>query len=130
MENNDIRTNKFYAYCECCNYEAIKPSYWIKHVNSQKHMRNGETKSTKCSICDYETSTHWLVKRHILTKHATKEERSKHKLYCDTCDLVFFSDIYYNNHMNGINHKNMVLALSLLPNKTNNMVNNKINDNI
>ncbi len=126
------KSSDFYVYCENCNYETKWPADWIKHTKSQKHLRYGKSKETKCDHCDYETSTHWLLKRHILSQHSTKEQRSKYKLYCDTCDIVFFSNVFYNSHMTGKIHNNKVLAISLLPEskkkddkKTNNL---SIND--
>jgi hypothetical protein len=110
------KSNKFYASCQCCNYETTKPSKWIIHIESQKHKNNGKPKETKCDKCDYTASTHWLLKQHILSQHSTKEDRAKHKLYCDKCDLVFFSNIYYEKHMGGKKHKNMIIALNLLQN--------------
>ena len=43
--------------------------------------------------------------------HATKEERSKHKYYCNICDYIFFSKLYLDKHTNGIVHKNLAKAL-------------------
>jgi hypothetical protein len=45
---------------------------------------------------------------HNLSSHTTKEERSKQKYYCDICDNVFFCSAYYNKHINGKRHKNML----------------------
>ena len=112
---NDKKNSKFYVYCECCDYETKWPGDWIKHTKYQKHLRQGQSKITKCDKCDYEASTHWLLKRHLLSQHSTKEERSKHKLYCADCDVVFFAKIYYDSHIISKRHNNMVLAKSLLP---------------
>ena len=27
--------------CKCCKYKTDKPSDWIKHINCEKHKRNG-----------------------------------------------------------------------------------------
>jgi hypothetical protein len=45
---------------------------------------------------------------HNLSSHTTKEERSKQKYYCNICDNVFFCSAYYNKHINGKRHKNML----------------------
>ena len=31
-------------YCKLCNYKTIRTNDWMKHINSQKHNRNGEKK--------------------------------------------------------------------------------------
>ena len=106
--------------CECCNFTTNKPSYWLKHTQSQKHQRYGEKKIHNCKFCEYSTRTSWNMKAHILSQHATKEERLKQKYYCNDCDRVFFSSLYMINHMNGKRHNNYIKALEEL-NKTNQM---------
>ena len=59
-------------------------------MKTQKHLRNEKPKSSKCSMCNYEISSHWNLKLHILSQHSTIEERMTHKYYCKTCDFVFF----------------------------------------
>ena len=108
--------------CSLCNYGTNKPSDWIKHNNSKKHERNGQKKPIYCDICNLESLTHWNHKMHLLSKHSTKEERMKQKYYCEECDNVFFCSTYYNNHMNGIKHKNVVTC-----NKIQKELNEKIN---
>ena len=71
-------------------------------------MRNGEKKTTKCNLCDYESNTHWNIKVHKLQIHASSEERQKCKFYCNICDYVFFCKIYLDKHMNGKIHLNKV----------------------
>jgi len=112
MENN---INKFNQYCNLCDYKTSKPSDWIKHVDSEKHKRGGKRKEIKCDKCYYISSaSHWLLKQHMLTQHSTKEERSKHKYYCSTCDYVFFSKLYLDKHINGKHHKIKVLAYNVI----------------
>ena len=62
----------------------------------------------KCDNCDYVSSTHWNLKMHYFSSHATKEEREKQRYYCKTCDNVFFCSSYYNKHINGKRHLKMV----------------------
>lgn len=100
--------------CDSCNYFTKHPSEWLKHISSKKHERNGKPKTHICDICQYETKTHWNLKMHNLSVHATKDERSSQKYYCNDCDQVFFSYVYYHKHMNGIKHKNYVLAIKSL----------------
>ena len=99
--------------CELCNYTTIKPSDWIKHINSGKHQRNGNKKTKKCDICDIEFVCHWNYKNHNLVVHETKEERAKQKYYCSDCDQVFFCSQYMKKHLEGKRHKNYILALNL-----------------
>jgi ribosomal protein L34E len=101
---------KQYKYfCECCILQTNAPSLWLKHLSSQKHIRNGKPKTHKCEECDYECKSLWNLKLHKLSQHLSKEERSKSKYYCNTCDKVFFSQIYHDSHMKGIKHKNLFL---------------------
>lgn len=101
---------KQYKYfCEYCVLQTNAPSLWLKHLSSQKHLRNGKPKTHKCEECDYECKSLWNLKMHKLSQHLSKEERSKNKYYCDICDQVFFSPIFQKTHFNGIKHKNMFL---------------------
>lgn len=112
MENENAITEKKFN-CISCGYSTNKPSDWIKHISSKKHERFGAKKENKCDKCDYEAFNHWNLKLHKLTQHSTIEERSKSKYYCDICDVVFFSQLYKDKHMDGIRHKNYIKALEL-----------------
>jgi hypothetical protein len=103
------KTNKEY-FCYLCNYKTIRCSDWCKHINSQKHKRGGEKKTTKCDLCDYESSSHWNISNHKLSCHSTLEERKLQKYYCDICDVVFFCNAYMKKHFEGKYHKNKELA--------------------
>lgn len=98
-------------FCYLCNYNTNSPSDWLKHIKSKKHERSGKLKSTKCTLCDYESTSHWNIKQHALTKHSTQEEREKTKYYCNLCDVVFFCNAYKKKHDEGVKHKNMVLCM-------------------
>ena len=95
-------------YCKLCNYKTTRTNDWMKHINSQKHIRNGEKKTTKCDLCNYESNTHWNIKAHKLKIHATSEERSKHKYYCKLCDIIFFCKAYQDKHNAGKVHQNKI----------------------
>ena len=103
--------NKFHHKCEKCNFETYKAAEWLIHIETAKHKRDGKAKSKTCETCNIEFATHWLQKMHNLKTHATKEERSKHKYYCNICDYIFFSKLYLDKHTNGIVHKNLAKAL-------------------
>ena len=98
-------------YCNLCEYKTSNCTFWLKHLNTQKHLRNGKPKTSKCNICDYETSSHWNLKLHTLSQHSSIEQRKNHKYYCETCDLIFFCSTYMNKHINGKIHKNRELCL-------------------
>lgn len=112
-------------YCKLCNYKTIRTNDWMKHINSQKHNRNGEKKTTKCDLCNYESNTHWNIKAHKLKIHATTEERSKHKYYCKLCDIIFFCKAYQDKHNAGKVHQNKIKIEESLKE-----INNKYEDKI
>jgi hypothetical protein len=93
-------------YCKLCDYNTTKTTDWMKHIQSEKHKRNGEKKTTKCDLCDYESTTHWNIKSHKLKIHATAEDRAKQKYYCNICDFVFFCKAYMDKHNIGKVHQN------------------------
>ena len=105
--------NKKKFNCELCKYSTIKPSDWIKHIESLKHQRNGNKKPRRCDICNMEFFSHWNLKYHVLSHHSTLEDRMKQKYYCNDCDQVFFCSLYMDKHMNGKRHKNYSLAIKL-----------------
>ena len=105
--------------CEFCSFYTNYASEWNKHTKSMKHQRNGKPKEKivdkyDCDNCDYKGNTHWNLKMHIITQHSTKEEREKQKYYCKVCDNVFFCSTYLTKHINGIVHKNKVIASQTL----------------
>ena len=92
-------------YCENCKYGCDNNSTYNKHLNSQVHARGGGKKIYKCEACDYTTKISiWNCKMHYIAKHAPKEERAKQKYYCSTCDIAFFSPLYFTNHNKNISH--------------------------
>lgn len=110
----NTKPSRFNNTCEPCNYTATRPSEWFIHIESEKHKRNGQAKTTVCDICNIIFKTHWIQKMHKLKIHATEEERAKMKYYCKECDLVFFSKLYLDKHINGKIHKNLVKALAII----------------
>jgi len=102
--------------CECCNYKTNISLDWQKHINCAKHKRNGVKKEIKCTICNYVGSSHWNLKVHRLSYHSTKEEKLKHKYYCDICDSVMFSPAYYNKHLSGTRHAKSIASLNHIVN--------------
>jgi hypothetical protein len=107
-------------FCKSCNYKTTKNTFWLKHLETDKHKRYGEKKSKKCDICDYESNTHWNIKAHKVLVHATREERQQQKYYCSLCDVVFFCKAYQDKHNAGRNHNVKVKVQESLNNFNNN----------
>lgn len=97
-------------FCELCNFSTNRNATWLIHIESEKHKRGGQKKSTNCDLCNYEAKLYWNVKIHKLYKHSTKEEREKCKYYCKECDTVLLCKSYYDKHNNSITHKNQILV--------------------
>ena len=104
-------------YCTCCDYKAKFQSEFNKHIKSQKHLRQGKKKDYKCESCDYTATTHWNLKMHMVLKHYTLEQKKELKYYCNMCDNITFSKLYYDNHINSTSHKNNIILNSFEPNK-------------
>lgn len=103
-------------FCKSCNYSTTKNSQWLKHLETEKHKRNGQKKIKKCDQCDYEAASHWNMKAHQIQVHATPEERSQQKFYCELCDVVFFCKAYQDKHNAGRNHNVKVRVQESLKN--------------
>ena len=111
---NNSNTKKPNLYCNICKFQAIRPAEFIRHVNSNKHKRNGvKIKDTiyKCEKCDKILANHFSYKIHQIQMHASLEEKQKQRYYCEICDLVFFCSSYMNKHISGKIHKNKELCL-------------------
>lgn len=96
--------------CEMCKFKCKYNSGWLDHVSSKKHQQQGTQTVYKCNItnCNYESPSHWNLKIHKMNNHSTKEERASSKYYCNDCDQVFFSPIYFERHNIGKRHLNQV----------------------
>ncbi len=93
-------------HCIQCGYYTDHFSCITKHNNSARHLRGGSKKVFQCDKCEYKTDTsHWNLKMHIMSKHATVEEKSKHKYYCALCDAVFFAKKFIMQHNQTLAHK-------------------------
>ena len=117
----NITHNELYKpveyYCECCDVKVNHMNNWVKHINSSKHLRLGQPKRIECTICERKFINHITQKHHMLSTHSTKEERSKEKYYCESCDYVFISKLYMDKHIEGKLHKFKFKSLELLANK-------------
>ena len=68
----------------------------------------------KCPVCK--------MKKPFSEFHKCKRNKDGLQYYCKDCDHVFFCSTYYNNHMNGVKHNNVVMCNTLQ-----NELNEKIN---
>jgi hypothetical protein len=83
-ENNEkIQEIKYKYICEKCDYKCRFECEWKKHCETTLH-KTGERKKKdnykengKCKDCEYTTTNTFLMKKHRLNEHATKEEREK-----------------------------------------------------
>jgi hypothetical protein len=117
-------------YCKLCDYSARSVSDWYIHISSNKHKRDGKKVSTECTMCSITFSNHWLVKKHYINHHATKEVRNKQKYYCSLCDIVFFAKKYHDNHFKGNRHKNHINIEESIKQVNKQVEKNKENENI
>jgi hypothetical protein len=106
MENEKNET-KFKYFCNICNIGARNNTEWLNHTKCKKHIRGG-LKIKICNICNNEFYNHWNLKQHYIMVHASLEEKLKCKYYCNNCNIVFLSELYYNKHMIGKNHINTI----------------------
>ena len=114
MAEININEKSLKLFCNKCNFQSKGPAEWLKHIESAKHKRDGEKKTKICVICNKTYSNHFTYKIHNLSIHATKEERSTYKYYCEKCDYIFISELYYLQHCKGITHINRIKALESL----------------
>uniref|UniRef100_A0A6C0E2Q5 C2H2-type domain-containing protein n=1 Tax=viral metagenome TaxID=1070528 RepID=A0A6C0E2Q5_9ZZZZ len=102
-------------YCQSCDYGCDNNSTYNKHLKSQVHARGGQKKIYKCEYCDYSTKISvWNCKMHTLAKHASKEVKAQQKYYCDSCDVLCFSPLFFNNHNKNISHLTNVAKKQIL----------------
>ena len=106
-----MNTNKkYYDICQCCKFVAADRSKWLKHLESEKHKRNGKKKDNyKCNLCSYTCPNNYNFNVHYVLVHASPEERKqKAKFYCEICNFGFFCKLYYDTHIKSIKHVDKV----------------------
>ncbi len=103
---------KFKFTCEKCDYKCNYQSQWNNHINTELHLtgqrkkRSDFKEDTKCEKCDYKTRNIVTMKKHILNKHSSLEERKKgFKYYCEFCDFGTFSKDTIDVHNNSEKHQ-------------------------
>lgn len=106
MFRTPLENIKYYAICDCCNYKALDKSKWEKHVNCQKHKRNGKYKFEDCicNICGYCAVHTFNFKIHKIVCHGTSEEKKTAPFYCECCNMAFFCNLFYTKHMESKKH--------------------------
>ena len=127
IENNEAIKN-FKYNCEKCNYKCQFECQWLKHCDTELHktgkrkqiIRKNHKQPEKCKNCDYSTKNTFLMKKHILNEHSTKEEREKQfKFYCSYCNFGTFSKDTIEIHNNTNKHKNFLMILEKSKTKEN-----------
>jgi len=111
MENKEKKVRTVIQHCDYCNFDAHSPTEWIKHVETNKHLRKGAkiSDNLKCEHCGFVSINSYNFNIHKILVHGTPEERkAKSKFYCDDCDIGFFCELYHNKHMISKKHSNMV----------------------
>ena len=73
-------------------------------IVSQQHLnpRNGQIskrKILKCNSCDFQAVRILHLSQHILSKHASDEERKKHLKKCPECDDTSFRTMCIKRHV-------------------------------
>lgn len=96
-------------HCETCNYSAVYNSEYNKHLKSAKHKRGGKYVDYKCNNCDYVGLNKWNLNMHQATTHYTIAQKKELKYYCEICDCICFSALYYNTHLASPLHKSEVI---------------------
>lgn len=81
-------------FCNCCDYKTISKSDYIKHVSTEKHIKNEKGEKNKhriyiCETCCYESYNKSNYNKHISSqKHIdkVKGDDEKEKVYeCKEC---------------------------------------------
>jgi hypothetical protein len=101
------------SYCEKCNKTFKYHSYYLIHCETELHKtgknktRTDRKEDLKCNICNlYTTRQPTNMKIHILNNHSSIEEKkTEFKYYCDICNVGYFIDTLYNNHLETKKHK-------------------------
>ncbi len=101
---NNLNDCKLKLYCEKCNFQAIRPAEWTRHIQSNKHIRDGYRLPDECEICNKTFQSHFFQKMHMLSIHATQEERKEFKYYCNICDTIFKTKSCLDKHTTGKKH--------------------------
>lgn len=106
MFKTPLEKIKYYAVCECCNYKALDKSKWNKHLNCEKHKRNGKYKFEDyiCKMCGYCAVHTYNFKIHQIVCHGTIQEKKTAPFYCDCCNMAFFCNLFYGKHMKSKKH--------------------------
>lgn len=112
MEEQINKEIKYKYVCDKCDYKCRFDCEWKKHCETTLH-KTGERKKKdnykqpeKCKHCNYLTKNNFLMKKHVLNEHSTKDEKKKEfKYYCENCDFGTYSKDTFEVHKNTNKHK-------------------------
>ena len=109
---------KYYASCECCNFKALSKNKWDIHLQTNKHKRNGKSKSefNFCKICGYWSLYEYGLNVHKIVYHGNVEDKRKAPYYCECCNKAFFRKLYYDRHMSAERHSKIHKKYNMLNN--------------
>lgn len=109
---------KYYLTCEGCNFKALSKNKWDIHLKTNKHKRNGKSKSefNICQLCGYWCLYEYGLNVHKIVHHGTVEDKKKAPYYCECCNKAFFCKLYYDRHMNADRHKIIHTKYNILHN--------------
>jgi hypothetical protein len=69
------------------------------HNEGHRTVRCDKKLLDECPNCGYTTNNNTQMKHHILSKHATIEEKEKtFKFYCKECDFGAFTENHFTKH--------------------------------
>lgn len=108
---------KLNLFCDICNFQADRPSEFIRHIETNRHKRNGiklKEKIFRCDKCDKVLANNFTYKIHMIQIHGSLEDKLKQRYYCKVCDTVFISKLYMDKHNNGKKHNNTVKSIEVL----------------
>lgn len=105
LESNTQNYSEFYG---------LKMSALHEMLNQNQEIKSNI--SYYCVSCDFITAEEKNWDEHNLTHHVNEVE-VRHKVFCDTCNLYLVGLSNLDNHVNTIEHKNMLELQKLISSK-------------
>jgi hypothetical protein len=133
-------------YCKTCNYTCFKRQNYIKHLATQKHIKQVNSSEYYCETCKYTFYSHQTYIKHLSTnKHISLLSNSKTQFVCSLCNKSYKHKCSLQRHTQTCNEVSLseennklreaVIELSkkvtyqpvqnIINTTTNNIINNK-----